>query len=224
MRVLIVEDEKKMASFIERGLTEEGYQVDVAEDGEKGVEKAFRSNYDLIILDVMLPRIDGFAVCAKIREKKMQTPIIMLTARDTVEDKIMGLDHGADDYLSKPFSFDELLARMRALLRRPLDLQKETTLSEGDLMMNLLTRDVVLAGEPIVLSQKEFALLEYLLKNKGNPVSRSDIAEHVWDLDFDPLSNTIDVYINFIRKKIDPKDGPSRIETIRGTGYRFVIG
>lgn len=222
MKMLLVEDEKKMASFIERGLKEEGYVVDVAYDGEKGWDYASTNEYDIIILDLMLPKIGGLEICGKIRQAGNQTPVIILTALDSVEDKIKGLDQGADDYLTKPFAFDELLARIRALMRRPKDVQPETQLKTGSLVMDLLSRRVHLGEEEITLSQKEFALLEFLIRNKGKTVSRTQIAEHVWDLHFDPMSNTIDVYINFLRKKLDPVKMNSRIETIRGSGYRLV--
>ncbi len=222
MRILLVEDEKKMASFIERGLKEEGYAVDVMHDGEKGWECVTVNDYDLAILDVMLPKMSGFDLCAKMRAEGNRTPVLMLTARDSVEDKIKGLDQGADDYLTKPFAFDELLARIRALLRRPRELKEESQLSAGGLVMDLLSRKVRNEkGEDIPLSQKEFALLEFLMRHKGEVVTRTQIAEHVWDLHFDPMSNTIDVYINFLRKKIDPPAGKSRIETVRGSGYRL---
>lgn len=222
MRVLVVEDEKKMACFIERGLKEEGYAVDIAEDGEMGWEYVSTNDYDVIILDIMLPKINGLVLCEKIRKSGSSTPILMVTARDSVQDKIRGLDQGADDYLTKPFSFDELLARIRALSRRSRELQEKAELGAGDISLNLLTRRVGLGKNEILLSQKEFSLLEYLLKHKGEVVSRTQIAEHVWDLHFDPLSNTIDVYINFLRKKIDRPGTRSRIETVRGAGYRLL--
>lgn len=222
MRILLVEDEKKMASFIERGLKEEGYAVDTASDGEQGWEYVSTNDYDLAILDWMLPKMSGVALCAKIREKSLRIPVLILTARDSVEDKIKGLDQGADDYLTKPFSFDELLARIRALLRRPRELQEELQLKAGDLAMDLRARRVAVKKEVIPLSQKEFSLLEYLLRHKGEVVSRAQIAEHVWDLHFDPMSNTIDVFINFLRKKIDAGRPASRIETVRGAGYRLI--
>lgn len=221
MRVLIVEDEKRMASFIQRGLKEEGYAVDIAEDGEKGWEYASVNEYDVVILDWMLPKMDGLAVCAKIRESGSRVPVLMLTVRDTVEDKIKGLDQGADDYLTKPFAFDELLARLRALSRRPRDLQTETVLKEGNMTLDLVSHRVSIGQEQVLLSQKEYALLEFLMRRKGQVVTRSQIAEHVWDLHFDPMSNTIDVYINFLRKKIDGSRKKSRIETLRGSGYRL---
>ena len=222
MRVLLVEDEKKMASFIERGLKEEGYAVDVMFDGEQGWECVSTNDYDVIVLDLMLPKISGFDLCAKIRKAGKRTPVLMLTARDSVEDKIKGLDQGADDYLTKPFAFDELLARLRALLRRPRELKEESQLSGGGIVMDLLSRKVRDGKGEILLSQKEFALLEFLMRRKGEVVTRTQIAEHVWDLHFDPMSNTIDVYINFLRKKIDSQAGKSRIETVRGSGYRFM--
>ncbi len=222
MRVLLVEDEKKMASFIERGLKEEAYAVDVAYDGEQGWDYASANDYDVMILDLMLPKISGLVLCEKIRRAGNRTAILMLTARDSVEDKIKGLDSGADDYLTKPFSFEELLARLRALLRRPRDREEKTLLKVGPVEMDLISRHVRIRGEEINLSQKEFSLLEFLMRHQGEVVSRTQIAEHVWDMHFDPMSNTIDVYINFLRKKIDGTKGPSRIETIRGAGYRLL--
>jgi len=222
MRVLIVEDEKKMASFIQRGLKEEGYAVDVASDGEGGWDYASVNEYDVIILDWMLPKMDGLTLCGKIRESGSRVPILMLTVKDTVEDKIRGLDQGADDYLTKPFSFEELLARLRALTRRPRQIHEQTTLRAGNLTLDLVSHKVTIGNEQIALSQKEFSLLEFLMRHKGQVVSRSQIAEHVWDIHFDPMSNTIDVFINFLRKKIDGARKKSRIETVRGSGYRLV--
>lgn len=221
MRILLVEDEKKMASFISRGLKEEGYAVDIAYDGETGWEYIDANEYDILILDIMLPRLSGLDLCSRVRKQGYQIPVLMLTARDSVEDKIQGLDRGADDYLTKPFSFDELLARLRALLRRPRDFQEKTKMKSGDLEIDLLKRHVMVEKQDVALSQKEFALLEFLMRHKGEVVSRAQIAEHVWDLHFDPMSNTIDVYINFLRKKIDGTRPESRIETVRGAGYRF---
>ncbi len=221
MKILLVEDEKKMASFIERGLKEEGFVVDIAHDGEKGSDYAISNDYDLLILDVMLPKQSGIDLCRLVREKGSTVPILMLTARDSVEDKVTGLDAGADDYLTKPFAFDELLARMRALLRRPRTLEKETSLTAGSIRVDLLARRVWILEKEIVLSQKEFLLLEFLVRKKGEVVSRAQIAEQVWDLHFDPMSNTIDVFINFLRKKIDGGCDKSLIETVRGAGYRL---
>jgi DNA-binding response OmpR family regulator len=222
MRILLVEDEKKMSSFIQRGLKEEGYAVDAAYDGEEGWEHASSNDYDVIVLDLMIPKIGGMELCGKIRQQGNKTPILMLTARDSVEDKIRGLDQGADDYLTKPFAFDELLARIRALLRRPALLQGETCLACGNLKLDLLNRQCHIGDDEVPLSQKEFALLEFLMKHKGEVVSRTQIAEHVWDIHFDPMSNTIDVYINFLRNKIDGGSRRSRIETVRGAGYRMI--
>lgn len=221
MRILIVEDEKKMSSFLERGLKEEGYAVDVAEDGEKGWEYAMTNEYDLLILDWMLPKMSGVELCSKIRKEGKAVPILILTAKDSVEDKITGLDQGADDYLTKPFNFEELLARARALFRRPPHLQDQTVLESLDLKLDLIKRMAFVGEDEISLSQKEFALLEFLIRHSGEVVSRTAIAEHVWDLHFDPMSNTIDVYINFLRKKLTEKNAKSKIETIRGTGYRL---
>lgn len=222
MRILLVEDEKKMASFIERGLKEEGYAADVAYDGEQAWEYISTNDYDLIVLDLMLPKMNGFALCGRIRKSGNRIPILILTARDALEDKIKGLDQGADDYLIKPFAFDEFLARIRALLRRPRQLHEEAQLKSGDLVIDLLTHRAYLCDHEVFLSQKEFALLEFLMRRKGEVVTRSQIAEHVWDLHFDPMSNTIDVYINFLRKKIGGKHEKSHIETVRGVGYRLI--
>lgn len=221
MKILIVEDEAKMSSFLERGLKEEGYVVDIADDGEKGLEFASTNEYDLLILDWMLPKMNGVEVCHRLRKQKKQVPVLMLTAKDSVEDKIKGLDEGADDYLTKPFSFEELLARVRALLRRPPHLKDKTVLQCARLKMDLIKRQVWVGPDEVTLSQKEFSLLEYLMRHVGEVVSRTAIAEHVWDLHFDPMSNTIDVYINFLRKKINEKEAGTKIETVRGTGYRL---
>ncbi|MFA5159514.1 MAG: two-component system response regulator RppA [Candidatus Omnitrophota bacterium] len=221
MRILIVEDEKKMASFLERGLKEEHYVVDVAYDGEKGWKYAMTNDYDVLILDWMLPKMSGVELCHKFRKEGKITPVLVLTAKDSVEDKIKGLDQGADDYLTKPFSFEELLARIRALLRRPPHATNKTVLQCANLKLDLIKRESWAGEQEIPLSQKEFALLEFLMRHAGEVVSRTAIAEHVWDLHFDPMSNTIDVYINFLRKKIGETPSQSRIETIRGTGYRL---
>ncbi len=222
MKVLIVEDELKMSSFLERGLKEEGYEVTVAADGARGWQLASEGHYDLFILDWMVPQISGVELCRKIRELGVRVPVILLTAKDSTEDKVSGLDAGADDYVTKPFSLDELLARIRALMRRPAKVQEDTHLESGKLKLDLLRRHVYIGSEKVTLSQKEFKLLEFLLRNKDNPVSRTQIAEQVWDLQFDPMSNTIDVYVNFLRKKIDAAKSGCRIETVRGTGYRLV--
>jgi DNA-binding response OmpR family regulator len=221
MRILIVEDEKKMASFLERGLKEEHYAVDIAYDGEKGWEYAMTNDYDLLILDWMLPKMSGAELCHKFRKEGKTTPVLILTAKDSVEDKIKGLDQGADDYLTKPFSFEELLARIRALFRRPANITDKTVFQCANIKLDLIKRQVWVSEQEISFSQKEFALLEFLMRHAGEVVSRTAIAEHVWDLHFDPMSNTIDVYINFLRKKIGETSSRSKIETIRGIGYRL---
>ncbi|MBN2107705.1 MAG: response regulator transcription factor [Deltaproteobacteria bacterium] len=217
MRILVVEDEKKIAGFIKRGLKEEGYAVDVAADGGEGYELASVNDYDLIILDIMLPKCDGVTVCKKLRAEKLETPIIMLTAKTSVQDKVTGLDAGANDYLTKPFAFEELLARMRVLLRRAV--QPATRLQVADLALDLLSHKVSRADRDIILSSREFALLEYLMRNTGTVVTRTMISEHVWDIDFDTSTNVIDVYINYLRNKIDADFDQKLIQTIRGRGY-----
>ncbi|MBI5057438.1 MAG: response regulator transcription factor [Nitrospirae bacterium] len=218
MRILVVEDEKKIADFIKRGLKEEGYSVDIASDGEEGHFRATTEKYDMVILDLMLPKIDGISLCRKLREEKILTPILILTARDTVKDKVQGLDSGADDYLTKPFAFEELLARIRALLRKR-DSYETTKLQTGDLVLDLLNHKVTRSGEEIELTVKEYALLEYLMRNAGTVVTRTMISEHVWDVNFDTYTNVIDVYINYLRNKIDKGHKNKLIQTLRGRGY-----
>ena len=218
MRILIVEDEKKIAEFIKRGLKEENYAVDAAFDGLEGLRMAEENPYDLVILDIMLPGMDGLTLCAKLRAKGFTSPIMMLTAKDLVEDKVKGLDSGANDYLTKPFAFEELLARVRALLRKTPD-QPSTTLKTGDLDLDLLTHKAFRAGRELILSAKEFALLEYLVRNQGAIVTRTMISEHVWDINFDTATNVIDVYINYLRRKIDDGRAKKLIHTVRGKGY-----
>lgn len=217
MRILVVEDEKKIAGFIKRGLKEEGYAVDVATDGDEGYELASVNDYDLIILDIMLPKCDGVTLCKKLRSDRVETPVIMLTAKTSVQDKVTGLDAGANDYLTKPFAFEELLARMRVLLRR--NVQPATRLQVADLALDLLSHKVTRADRDIILSSREFALLEYLMRNAGAVVTRTMISEHVWDIDFDTSTNVIDVYINYLRNKIDVDFDKKLIQTIRGRGY-----
>jgi heavy metal response regulator len=218
MRILIVEDDKKIAGFIKKGLTEEHYAVDVAYDGEVGAYRAQANNYDLIILDIMLPKKDGIEVCRELRNKNIIAPIIMLTAKDTIEDKIEGLDEGADDYLTKPFSFEELLARVRALFRRTQK-YKAKTLKVADLELDPVTRKVTRAGKNITLTGKEYALLEYLMRSKERVLTETMITEHVWDMNFDPLTNVVNVYIHHLRQKIDKDFDKKLIHTIRGAGY-----
>ena len=218
MRILVVEDEKKIADFVKRGLREEGYAVDVAYDGKEGYLLASANDYDIIILDLMLPQMDGVTVCKKLREAKVKSPIIMLTAKDTVQDKVTGLDSGADDYVTKPFSFEELLARMRAVLRKE-EARGATKLQAADLVLDLVAHKVARGGNEIELTTKEYALLEYLMRNAGTIVTRTMISEHVWDIDFDTFTNVIDVYINYLRNKIDHGYKKKLIHTVRGRGY-----
>lgn len=218
MRVLVIEDEKKIRDFIRRGLEEEGYSVDVAHEGEEGYFLATIERYDLIVLDLMLPKMNGISLCRKLREEKIATPIMILTVKDTVKDKVIGLDSGADDYLTKPFAFEEFLARIRVLLRKRNALAV-TTLQVGDLVLDLLTHKVTRSGEEIELTAKEYALLEYLMRNAGTVVTRTMISEHVWDVNFDTFTNVIDVYINYLRNKIDRGHKNKLIHTLRGRGY-----
>jgi two-component system copper resistance phosphate regulon response regulator CusR len=217
LRVLLVEDEPQILRVISKGLRENAYAVDVAADGAGALYLAEINDYDLIILDVMLPVVDGFEVCRTLRERGKETPVLMLTARGTVEDRIEGLDSGADDYLTKPFSFRELLARMRALLRRNkvIHLDRYTI---SDLVIDTRSQSVVRSGNPISLTTKEYALLEFLARNAGRVVGRAEIAQHVWDENFDPFSNVIEVHMNRLRRKIEI-NGPALIQTRRGAGY-----
>jgi len=218
MRILVVEDEVKIAQFIKRGLKEEGYAVDIAADGEEGHFMLSSNEYDVIILDLMLPKIDGLTLCRELRKSGNSTPIIMLTAKDTVKDKVKGLDSGADDYLPKPFAFEELLARVRVVLRKK-DGRVQTQLKVDDLSLDLLTHKVTRGDREIDLTVKEYALLEYLMRNAGNIVTRTMISEHVWDINFDTFTNVIDVYINYLRNKVDSGFENKMIHTVRGKGY-----
>lgn len=218
MRILIIEDEGKIAAFLKRGLKEEGYAVDAAADGEQGHFLASTQEYDLIILDIMLPGMDGISLCRKLRSEGNEVKILILSARDKVKEKVLGLDAGADDYLTKPFAFEELLARVRALLRKR-EAGSPTKLQVADLSMDLLTHKVMRAGREIELTAKEFSLLEYLMLNAGTVVTRTMIAEHVWDVNFDTFTNVIDVYMSYLRDKIDRKFPKKLIRTVRGRGY-----
>ena len=218
MRILLVEDDRKVASFIRKGLSEEGYAVDVAPDGETGLARGLDRLHDVIVLDVMLPGKPGFQVLRELRQARVATPVLLLTAREAVEDKVQGLDAGADDYLTKPFAFAELLARVRALLRRGKAGQAPI-LQVADLTLDPATRAVKRGGEAIPLTNREFALLEYFLRNPGRVLTRTMIAEHVWDYSFDSGTNVIDVYVNYLRKKIDADRAPKLIHTVRGVGY-----
>lgn len=218
MRILVVEDEVKMAGFIKRGLEEEGAAVDVSTDGRDGLFRASTGNYDLIVLDITLPLMDGLDVCRKIREDHISTPILLLTARDSVDMKVRGLDSGADDYLTKPFAFAELLARIRALRRRDRT-EVNLRLQIGDLVLDPLTRRVTRANQPITLTSKEFALLECFMRHPDQVLSRTLLSEKVWDETFDALTNVIDVYVNYLRNKVDRNFSTKLIHTVRGAGY-----
>jgi len=220
-RILVVEDEGKIANLLKRGLEEEGYEVDLAADGAEGLDLALGRHYDLIVLDIGLPEVDGMEVCRELRRKGHLTPVIFLTARDSVHDKVLGLDLGADDYLTKPFAFEELLARIRSLLRKAQQ-KADTRLRVGDLVLDTKTRKVERAGTAIDLSTKEFSLLQYLMENRGIVLSRMDISEKVWDIHFDTTTNVIDVHINRLRKKVDHGFAPKLIQTVRGAGYTLV--
>jgi len=218
MRLLVVEDEKKVASFIKKGLEEEGYAVDLASDGKTGLIMGLDGVHDLIVLDVNLPGMDGLRVLQELRQKKVTTPVLLLTVRAAIEDKVVGLDTGADDYLTKPFAFQELLARVRALLRRRVE-GEPPLLQVGDLTLDPARRLVSRGGEKIELTTKEFALLDYFMRNPGRVLTRTMIAEHVWDYDFDSMTNVIDVYVHYLRTKIDAGQRAKLIHTVRGVGY-----
>ena len=220
VRVLIVEDDLRMASLIRRGLTGEGLAADVAAKGGDALWMAAAHGYDAVVLDVMLPDLDGFEVCRRLRAAGVRSPVLMLTARDSVDDRVAGLDSGADDYLLKPFAFAELLARLRALSRRG-DTGRPPVLSVGDLMLDPATREVTRASTPIVLSAKEFALLETFMRRPGEVLSRLHLLEHAWDSAYENRSNVIDVYVRRLRRKVDEPFGRDSLETVRGAGYRL---
>jgi two-component system, OmpR family, response regulator len=220
VRVLIVEDEVKMAGLLKRGLEEEGYAVDVAGNGSDAVWLGTENPYDAIVLDVMLPDQDGFEVCRQLRAGGRWAPVLMLTARDAVPDRVAGLDAGADDYLTKPFSFTELFARLRAVVRRGVA-ERPAVLRVGDLVLDPATKKVIRANTPVDLTAKEFALLEYFMRHPGEVLGRTRIIEHVWDFAYEGDSNVVDVYVRYLREKIDRPFGRDSIETVRGTGYRL---
>ena len=220
MRILVVEDELKMASLLRRGLTEEGHAVDLARTGDDALWMAAAAEYDAIVLDLMLPGVDGVEVCRRVRENGVWAPVLMLTARDAVEDRVAGLDAGADDYLPKPFSFAELLARIRALVRRG-GTERPVVLGVGDLKLDPATRQVWRDGVEVKLSAKEFALLEAFMRRPGLVLSRLQLLEHAWDYGYENRSNVIDVYIRYLRDKVDRPFGRDSIETVRGVGYRL---
>jgi two-component system, OmpR family, copper resistance phosphate regulon response regulator CusR len=218
MRLLLVEDDTRIARFVAKGLREQAYAVDVATTGDEALYQAAINTYDLVILDVMIPGRDGFEVCRELRKSGQRMPILMLTARDAVEDRITGLDHGADDYVTKPFEFRELLARLRALLRRSGEL-RPAKITIADLVLDTGAQSVSRGGHEVPLTAKEYALLEFLARNAGRVVGRAEIAEHVWDETFDPFSNLIEVYVNRVRRKIDTDSTKPLLHTRRGAGY-----
>lgn len=218
MRILIVEDEKSLRTLLERRFTGEKYTVDACGDGREALSYIETGTYDCIILDIMLPGMDGLLVLREMRDRRHRTPVLLLTARDSIVDRVKGLDIGADDYLTKPFSYDELSARVRAMLRRGGE-EKTTTLSLADLSMDTLTRTVTRGGKEIELTSKEFALLEYFLRHPGQVFTREQIIGHIWNFDFDNDSNIVDVYVRYLRRKIDDDSATPLIHTIRGTGY-----
>lgn len=220
MRILVVEDEQRIAIFIKQGLEEEGYAVDVACDGEEALDWAAMVDYDLIVLDVLLPKKNGIQTCRDLRAQGNKVPVLMLTARDAVEDRVRGLDSGADDYLVKPFAFQELLARIRALLRRSGEV-KTTRLQVGDLLLDTLTHRATRGERAIELTAREYAILEFLMRHAGQVLSRTQIAEHVWNYDFYSTSNVVDVYIRYLRRKVDEGFDVNLIETVRGVGYKI---
>ncbi len=217
MRFLVVEDEKRIADFLSRGLESAGYAIDVAADGSHAIDMVHATDYDLVILDMMLPDMDGLQVLEKIRNRKSSPPVLILSARGGVDDRVKGLELGADDYLVKPFAFVELLARVRVLLRRGQPTPER--LSVGDLVLDCIRRKVIRGVENIELAPKEFSILEYMMRNRGRPLSRTMIVEHVWDMDYDGLTNIVDVYIRHLRSKIDDKWPIKLIHTVRGIGY-----
>jgi two-component system OmpR family response regulator len=221
MRVLVIEDDSKIASFVVNGLKQSGFAVDQASDGEKGLALAGTITYDAAVLDIMLPRLDGLSLLRQLRQEKILTPVLILSAKASVDDRVKGLQAGGDDYLTKPFAFSELLARVQALIRRATHTSEPTKLSAGDLTMDLLNREVTRGGQKIELQSREFALLELLLRHPGRAVTKTMILEHLWDFSFDPQTNVVDVLVHRLRTKVD-KDFPAKvIQTIRGVGYVF---
>lgn len=219
MRILLVEDDVKIASFISKGLKEAGFAVDHAPDGEDGLHLALNEPYDAAIIDIMLPKLDGLTLIETLRQQSINTPVLILSAKRSVDDRVKGLQTGGDDYLTKPFSFSELLARIQALIRRASGVTEPASLSAGDLSVNLLTREVTRGREKIDLQPREFALLEYLMRNAGKVVSKTMILEHVWNYSFDPQTNVVDVLVSRLRSKMDRDFEPKMIHTIRGVGY-----
>jgi two-component system, OmpR family, response regulator len=219
LRILVVEDDKTIASFISKGLREGGFAVDHASDGEAGLDLALAEPYDVAIVDLMLPGLDGLSLIEQLRLQNVTTPVLVLSARRSVDDRVKGLQSGGDDYLTKPFAFAELLARVHALLRRRRDAVESTRLTVGDLVVDLLTREVTRGGRVLELQKREFSLLEYLARNVGRPVSKTMILQHVWALDFDPQTNVVEVLISRLRTKVDAESSQKMIHTVRGIGY-----
>ena len=217
--ILLVEDNVDVLAALERMLTAHGYAVHGARDGEEGLAMALDLRPDLVVLDIGLPKRTGLQVATELRQRAVRTPVLMLTARDSISDRVSGLDAGADDYLPKPFDYDELLARVKALLRRSTMRAEETLMRVGDLTLDPLTREVRRRGQPVALTQKEYALLEYLMRNAGRPVTRQMITEQVWKQPYDPSTNIVDVYVNYLRKKLDAEGEPTLLHTVRGVGY-----
>ncbi len=222
MRILVIEDETKVGSFIKRALEEESYAVDLCEDGAQGLDMALSGSYDLIMIDLMLPSLPGLEVLTRLRKEKIQTPVLILTAQSKVDQRVKGLDAGADDYLTKPFAIDELLARVRALLRRG-PVESPEILQVDDVVLNPATREVTRGGQRIDLTVKEYALLEYFMRHAGRVLTRPMISDHVWNQDFDTFTNVIDVYVNYLRNKIDRGRARRLIHTIRGSGYMLKV-
>ncbi len=220
MRILVIEDDRRISNVIKKGLTEEGFAVDSAFDGEEGQYLAESENYDLIILDIMLPKIDGLTICKELRAKSIKSPVLMLTAKTTVEDRVAGLDSGADDYLAKPFAYIELRSRAHALIRRSKS-DTSTVLKVSDLEVDPLKHKASKGGKPIDLTQKEFSVLELLLRHKDEVITRTMITEHVWDYNFDSMSNVVDVFVSALRRKIDKNKRTSLIHTVHGVGYKI---
>lgn len=219
MRVLVVEDDAKIASFVVRGLKQAGYATDHAPDGDTGLALAESTAYDVAIVDVMLPGLDGLSLVRRLRAGRRLIPVLFLSAKSAVSDRVLGLESGGDDYLTKPFAFSELIARVQALIRRATQAPDSTRLAAGDVVLDLATREVTCAGRPVELQPREFSLLAFLLRHAGRPVSKTKILEHVWDYSFDPQTNVVDVVVHRLRAKIDPEH--QRLETIRGVGYLF---
>jgi len=219
MRVLVVEDDAKIASFVVRGLKQAGYAADHAPDGETGLALAESTDYDAAIVDIMLPKLDGLSLVRRLRAARHTTPVLFLSAKSSVDDRVRGLQSGGDDYLTKPFAFSELLARVQALIRRATQSPEATKLTAGDVSLDLVTREVTRAGERVELQPREFSLLAFLLRHAGRPVSKTMILEHVWDYSFDPQTNVVDVVVSRLRAKLDPEH--TRLETVRGVGYIF---